>query len=212
MSANHDWLNLVEVSGPFLAEPVLREVFPQGLEELETSRIRRLRSAYEEWRDAVDSDDAGIDRLHTAWIDEVLRTALEVDDSLLRSGKSISESLIVALPEHETSIVPELALVDPAHGDVLLAPIHVFQPDTDLSASMKFGGLSCSAGDRMAMYLRAMDKSFGLVTNGERWMLVHAPRGQVASFASWYARVWGQEPQTLRAFVSLLSVRRLFSS
>jgi hypothetical protein len=27
-----EWISLMEVSGPFLAEPVLREVFPQGLE------------------------------------------------------------------------------------------------------------------------------------------------------------------------------------
>ena len=37
-----------------------------------------------------------------------------------------------------------------------------------------------------------------------------APAGAVASFASWYARLWGQEPETLRAFVSLLGVRRFF--
>ncbi|MBO0237181.1 hypothetical protein, partial [Vibrio parahaemolyticus] len=50
----------------------------------------------------------------------------------------------------------------------------------------------------------------GLVTDGERWMLVHAPVGSVATFASWYARLWGQEPDTLRAFVSFLGVRRAF--
>lgn len=211
MSANHEWLNLLEVSGPFLAEPVLREVFPQGLEQLDAWRAKRLRSAYEEWRDAVDAADADLDRLHAAWIDEVMRTALEVDDSLLRGGKDIPVSWIVAFPEHGTSIAPDLALVDPTHGDTLLAPIHVFPPDTDLSASMKFGGLSCSSGDRMTLHLRALGKPFGLVTNGERWMLVHAPSGQVATFASWYARIWGQEPETLRAFASLLSVRRFFS-
>ena len=69
MSAKHEWLNLLEVSGPFLAVPVLREVFPQGLEELDSSRAKRLRSAYEEWRDAVDGDDADRDKLHAAWID-----------------------------------------------------------------------------------------------------------------------------------------------
>ena len=63
----------------------------------------------------------------------------------------------------------------------------------------------------MALHLRALNTPFGLVTNGERWMLVHAPTGQVATFASWYARIWGQEPATLRAFVSLLGVRRFFA-
>lgn len=210
MSTKHEWLNLLEVSGPFLAVPVLREVFPQGLEELDASRAKRLRSAYEEWRDAVDGDDAELDELHTAWIDEVLRTALEADEQVLKAGKDVPAS-VVELPEHATTIAPELVFVDPTHGGAVLAPIHVFPPDTDLSASMKFGGLSSSPGDRMALHLRALNVPFGIVTNGERWMLVHAPTGQVATFASWYARIWSQEPATLRAFVSLLGVRRFFA-
>jgi hypothetical protein len=211
VSAKHEWLNLLEVSGPFLAVPVLREVFPQGLEELETSRARRLRSAYEEWRDAVDAEDADVERLHRAWIDEVLHTAIEVDDSILRTGDRVPASAAATLPEHDTTIVPDIVLVDPTHGDALLTVVHVFAPDTDLSASTKFSGLACSPADRMALHLRALGKPFGLVTNGEQWMLVHAPTGQVATFASWYARLWGQEPQTLRAFASLLSVRRFFA-
>jgi hypothetical protein len=47
-----------------------------------------------------------------------------------------------------------------------------------------------------------------LVTNGERWMLVDAPVGAVTTFASWYARIWSQEPITLQAFVHLLGIRR----
>ncbi|MDX9720044.1 MAG: hypothetical protein RBU37_04825 [Myxococcota bacterium] len=210
MSAKHDWLNLLEVSGPFLAIPVLREVFPQGLEELDSARAKRLRSAYDEWRDAVDGDDVALDALHAAWIDEVLRTALEADDQLLKTGTAVPAAT-VELPEHGATISAERVLVDPTHGGAVLAPIHVFPPDTDLSASRKFGGLSCSAGDRMALHLRTLNLPFGLVTNGERWMLVHAPSGQVATFTSWYARIWGQEPETLRAFASLLGVRRFFA-
>jgi len=209
MSAKHEWLNLLEVSGPFLAVPVLREVFPQGLEELDSSHAKRLRGAYEEWRDAVDGDDADREQLHAAWIDEVLCTALEADNQLLKRGKDVPASF-VELPEHAATIAPDFVFINPTHGGAVLAPIHVFEPDTDLSASMKFGGLSCSPGDRMALHLRALNLPFGIVTNGERWMLVHAPTGQVATFASWYARIWGQEPATLRAFASLLGVRRFF--
>ena len=50
----------------------------------------------------------------------------------------------------------------------------------------------------------------GIVTNGEQWMFVDAPVGAVASFATWYARLWSQEPETLQAFISLFSVRRFF--
>lgn len=210
MSTNHDWLNLIEVSGPFLAVPVLRDVLPQGLEALTSGRPQRLRAAYDEWRDAVDTDDADLPAIHSAWIDEVLQSALEVDDQVLRRAGSFPELLKVSLPEHGVTIAPDLAIVNPTQGDAPLLPVQLYDPDTDLDATRNYDGLATTPGDRMVAMLRAVGCPVGLVTNGERWMLVHAPAGAVASFASWYARLWGQEPETLRAFVSLLGVRRFF--
>src|SRR5207245_1946941 len=40
--------------------------------------------------------------------------------------------------------------------------------------------------------------------------LVDAPRGETSAYVSWYASLWPQEPDTLRAFQSLLHVRRFF--
>ena len=50
------------------------------------------------------------------------------------------------------------------------------------------------------------DVALGLVTNGEHWMLVFAPRGETTGYASWYGALWLDEPITLRAFHSLLGV------
>lgn len=210
MSTNHDWLNLIEASGPFLAVPVLREVLPQGLEALTSGRPQRLRAAYDEWRDAVDANDADLPSIHAAWIDEVLQSALEVDDQVLRRAATLPERLKVLVPEHGVTIAPDLAIVNPTHGDAPLLLVQLYDPDTDLDATRNYDGLATTPGDRMVALLRAVGCPVGLVTNGERWVLVHAPVGAVASFASWYARLWGQEPETLRAYVSLLGVRRFF--
>lgn len=210
MSNDHDWLNLIEVSGPFLAVPVLRDVFPQGLEALQSGRPQRLRRTYDEWRDAVDVDDPDLAALHAAWIDEVLTTALEMDESILRRAEALPERLTVTLPEHGVTIAPDLALVNATKGDEPLLLVHVYAPDVDIEATRHFDGLATTPAERMVSLLRATDCPVGLVTNGERWMLVHAPSGAVSGFASWYARLWGQEPETLRAFVSLLGVRRFF--
>lgn len=210
MSNDHEWLNLIEVSGPFLAVPVLRDVFPQGLEALPSGRPQRLRRTYEEWRDAVDVDDLDLQALHAAWIDDVLLTALEMDEAVLRKDAGLPSRLTVSMPEHGVTVAPDLALVDPTNADEPLLLIHVYEPDTDLDATRRFDGLAITPADRMVTLLRATGCPTGIVTNGERWMLVHAPVGAVAGFASWYARLWGQEPETLRAFVSLLGVRRFF--
>jgi len=210
MSNDHDWLNLIEVSGPFLAVPVLRDVFPQGLEALPSGRPQRLRRTYEEWRDAVDMDDLDLPALHAVWIDDVLVTALEMDETVLRRGARLPEKLTVSMPEHGVTVAPDLAVVNPTNSDEPLLLIHVYEPDTDLDATRRFDGLAITPADRMVALLRSTGCPTGIVTNGERWMLVHAPVGAVAGFASWYARLWGQEPETLRAFVSLLGIRRFF--
>ncbi|WP_206526923.1 Eco57I restriction-modification methylase domain-containing protein, partial [Paragemmobacter kunshanensis] len=210
MSNDHEWLNLVEVSGPFLAVPVLRDVFPQGLEALPSGRPQRLRRTYEEWRDAVDMDDLDLPALHAAWIDDVFVTALEMDETVLHRGARLPEKLTVSMPEHGVTVAPDLAVVNPTNSEEPLLLIHVYEPDTDLDATRRFDGLAITPGDRMVALLRATGCPTGIVTNGERWILVHAPVGAVAGFASWYARLWGQEPETLRAFVSLLGVRRFF--
>ncbi len=210
MSNDHEWLNLIEVSGPFLAVPVLREVFPQGLEALPSGRPQRLRRTYEEWRDAVDMDDLDLPALHAAWIDDVLVTALEMDETVLRGGARLPEKLTVSMPEHGVTVAPDLAVVNPTNSDEPLLLIHIYEPDTDLDATRRFDGLAITPADRMVALLRSTGCPTGIVTNGERWMLVHAPVGVVAGFASWYARLWGQEPETLRAFVSLLGIRRFF--
>ena len=59
--------------------------------------------------------------------------------------------------------------------------------------------------------LHATDTRLGLVTNGNDWMLVDAPKGETTGFISWYATFWIEEPLTLRAFRSLLGVHRFFS-
>jgi hypothetical protein len=155
-------------------------------------------------------DDPDLPALHAAWIDDVLVTVLEIDDTVLRKGRGLPERLTVPMPEHGVTVGPDLAIVNPTNLDEPLLLFHVYDPDVDLDATRRFDGLAITPADRMIALLRATECPIGIVTNGERWMLVHAPVDAVAGFASWYARLWGQEPETLRAFVSLLGVRRFF--
>ncbi|WP_241971538.1 Eco57I restriction-modification methylase domain-containing protein [Burkholderia pseudomallei] len=211
---HHDWLSLIEISGPFLAVPVLNEAFPQGLEELDAATRKRLRQAYDEWRDALETDDPHFADLHTAWIDEVLSRGLELDEDsrgdVLKRNDWCTAHLTVALPEHGVSLSPDFAVVDDHNNDVPLMLVHAYGQDVDLGATYKLDGWACTPAERMVTLCRATGCRLGLVTNGERWMLVDAPVGAVTTFASWYARIWVQEPVSLQAFVHLLGIRRFF--
>ena len=209
---HHDWLSLVEVSGPFLAVPVLKEAFPQGLDELDGGKRKRLRQAYDEWRDALETDDPRFADLHAAWIDEVLSRGLELDEDsrgdVLRRKDWCAAHLNVALPEHGVSLSPDFAVV--GNGDQPLMLVRAYAQDVDLDATQKLDGWVSTPAERMVTLCRAKGCRLGLVTNGERWMLVDAPVGAVTTFASWYARIWTQELVTLQAFVHLLGIRRFF--
>ena len=212
MSMHHEWLSLIEISGPFLAIPVLNEAFPQGLEELDATKRKRLRQAYDEWREAQETDDSRLEDLHAAWIDEVLSRGLELDEDgrggVLKHKDWCANHLTVALPEHGVSLSPDFAVV--GNGDAPLMLVQAYAQDVDLDATRKLDGWASTPTERMVALCRATGCRLGLVTNGERWMLVDAPVGAVTTFASWYARIWSQEPVTLQAFVHLLGIRRFF--
>ncbi|WP_275096148.1 Eco57I restriction-modification methylase domain-containing protein [Sedimenticola hydrogenitrophicus] len=211
---HHDWLALIEISGPFLAVPVLKEAFPQGLEELDGTKRKWLRQAYEEWREALETDDPQFSELHAAWIDEVLARGLDLDEDgksdVLKRADWCAANLNAALPEHGVALAPDLAVIDEQRANKPLMLIHTYGQDVDLDATLKLDGWAATPADRMVQLCRATGCRLGLITNGERWMLVDAPVGAVTTFASWYARIWSQEPITLQAFVHLLGIRRFF--
>jgi hypothetical protein len=211
---HNEWLSLIEISGPFLAVPVLKEVFPQGLEELDGIKRKRLRQAYEEWREAWESDDPQFPDLHRAWIEEVLARGLELDEDgrgdVLRISDRLPQSLRVALPEHGVTVTPDMAVVDEQQGEKALLLIHIYPAEVDLETTSRQDGWAASPAERMVQLCRQTGCRLGIATNGERWMLIDAPVGAVTTFASWYARLWSQEPITLQAFVHLLGIRRFF--
>ena len=127
---HHDWLALIEISGPFLAVPVLKEVFPQGLDELDGIKRKRLRQAYEEWREALETDDPQFPELHAAWIDEVLSRGLELDEDgkgdVLKGADWCVANLSVSLPEHGVALSPDLAVIDEQRANKPLLLIHTY--------------------------------------------------------------------------------------
>ncbi|MGE0883111.1 MAG: restriction endonuclease [Blastocatellales bacterium] len=203
-----EWLSLVEVSGPFLTMPVLEKVFPQGLDAHDADAYRNLRLAFEEWEETPEKPV-----LHRAWIKYVLQQVLELPDEVLAEGQSIPETIKATVAEHGETLRPDLLVRNPEDvpdpGKARLL-IQVYPAEQGLEKSVAGRHWKASPATRMMELLHAADVKLGLVTNGERWMLVYAPRRETTGFASWYAGLWLEEKLTLQAFRSLLGVRRFF--
>ncbi|MEV5486969.1 DNA methyltransferase [Streptomyces bobili] len=220
---HQEWLDLTEVSGPFLTMPVLLQAWQQ-LDAVEKEQRARLRAHHADWQTDT---KAGRDE----WVAYVLRSLLEWGDALtLRQG--------------EAEDVPDLALdrfsLDvPEHGVRLRADFALSEPGTDLAAEpdvesaakrVRVLGMTLPSGtsptarpswgddwsappaDRLARLLRHHNVPLGLLTDGRWWCLVWAPVGGVTTTAVFDAIGWNEaaERNVVRAFVSLLRRRRFF--
>ena len=204
-----EWLSLVESSGPFLSMPVLLRVFPQGLDLRDPSRAAALRENYEDWLER----GRPLAYVHTAWVRHVLENLLEWPADFIAEGQSIPAGLEASQPHFGETLRPDLVLRRPTGGEGYSNPqllVVTYPPTQDLEKPVAGKVWKASPATRMTELLHASGVPLGLVTNGEHWMVVYAPRGETSGFASWYADLWMQEPVTLRAFHSLLCLRRFF--
>ncbi|MET7839209.1 type IIL restriction-modification enzyme MmeI [Streptomyces sp. NPDC005356] len=217
---HQEWLDLAEVSGPFLTMPVLLRAWPQ-LDTLEKDERARLRARHADWQTDT---TAGRDE----WVAYILRRLLGWDEALtLREGEDEHhglDRLTLRVAEHNTEVRPDFAVVEP--GIDLAA-----EPDTESAAKrVRLLGVTVPAGtaptsraggggdwaaapaDRLARLLRHHGVPLGFVTDGRWWCLVWAPLGGVTTTAVFDSIGWNEaaERNVVRAFVSLLRRRRFF--
>src|SRR5271166_2264842 len=214
---HNEWLSLIEVSGPFLSIPVLDRVFPHGLDKDDTPEgkelVRNLRLAFDEWEDDKDGERPN-PAIHKAWIDFVIKQGLGQPDEVLAEGQNIPQTLKATIAEHGETLRPDLVVRNPEGGvnaGKVRLLVKTYPPTQGLEKPIAGRHWKASPATRMMELLHATGTRLGLVTNGEQWMLVDAPKGETTGFASWYATLWFEEPLTLRAFRSLLGVHRFFS-
>ncbi|MEM7712101.1 MAG: DNA methyltransferase [Cyanobacteria bacterium P01_A01_bin.68] len=198
-----EWLSLVEANGPFLSLPVLLKAFPNGLDAHEPEHFKLLRLAYEEYLDA--EEEAAI---HRAWVDFILCETLEFPDEVLLTGQAIPTTISATIAEQGETLRPDYIVRNQDSNPRLL--IQIVPPGQHLEKPLKDKRWKASPATRMMELLHATNVRLGLVTNGQHWLLVNAPRGETTGFISWYANLWLEENITLRAFRSLLGVSRFF--
>ncbi|MCH0561261.1 hypothetical protein I3F55_32125 [Streptomyces sp. MUM 16J] len=207
------WLELVDVSGPFLTLPVLLEHWDPGLDALERPARQSLRDAHEQWQQAGALGQG-------EWITFVLRELLEWQDALriadgddpFATDNAELDKLALDVPQHETQIRPDFALIEP--GTKRPALLGLTLPNgTDPTRRLKGSAWSATPVDRLAQLCRHHGVELGLATDGRWWSLTWAPRQGVTSTAVFDAMSWPEQADrdVVRAFRSLLRRSRFFS-
>jgi hypothetical protein len=205
---HNEWLSLVPNSGPFLSLPVLAQAFPQGLDAHEADHARRLRMAFDEWDDNQLSNRPD-PSLHRAWLRFVLGETLGYDE-LLADGQAIPQSLKSDVAEYGETLRPDWIVNDPATKKARLL-VQVYPRSQSLTKPVAGRRWNAWPDGRMMQLLHDTGIRLGIVTNGDHWMLVNAPKNETTGYVTWHANLWLEEPVTLRAFRTVLGADRLFS-
>jgi len=204
-----DWLSLIEPSGAFLTLPVLRRVFPHGLDTTSSE----LRAAVRESLDSTDGDGPS----RSAWLRFLLTDVLEYGLQLVE-GPAIPASLEHTVAEYGVTLRPDFVLMSPSGGDgpkprllVCRWPLRTAF-DRRLPADMpgRNDRWAASPIERAASLCRETNVPLALVTDADCFTLVYAPRNGAAGWATWPSSLFAEERTLLDSFVSVLGLRRFF--
>ena len=146
--------------------------------------------------------------IHRQWIDWVLRNTLDLGEVLVE-GQDVPQTLKADLAEHGETLRPDKVVIEPG-GDKARLLIQTYPLKQKLGRVVEGKPWAASPDTRMMQLLHDTGVRLGLVTNGDQWMLVDAPKGETTGYASWFAPLWLEEPKTLQAFRTLLGSHRFF--
>ena len=234
----HAWLELLQVSGPFLTLPVVHRVFPNGLLDVPVQQRAAVRTLV-----AQMMDDRGASR--HAVIASVLRDVFDWQQHLVIDN-AMPQNLTEIVADHGVTLRPDFGYFDEdADGageetddEALPDESDEADPDDDSEGVETAGGATgtgsgpwkllgmvtawgthpltrsttgtwtANAVERLAVLLRARDVPAGIVTDGRWWALVTAPRGAATGAAVWDASLFSEEPKSLEGLVALLTRAR----
>ncbi len=212
---HEDWLNLTEPQSPWFALPVVKRVFPGGLDKTRPELRTELENRWEGTRP---------DRDRSEFVDWVLRHLLGWRQGL-RTGPDLPADIAAGIARNGVTVAPT-AVYMPS----LAPPVGLFDDDQrtgedDSSADplvLVFAleaktvpterppGDSWSATwiQRAALCCRHLRVPLALVTDGDYLTLVHARPDQATGWGTWRASLMGTEPVLVDSFVSMLGAKR----
>ena len=199
----HDWISLVDISGPFLSPNCLQKAFPMGLDAIPGGQRQEFQLAFEEW---YASDDK---RIHEAWINWVLKQILEYDDEVLVSQEKLPVELYYQDEATQEVVRPSLLVVSAEDEPKPLMPILFVPKGQKLGNPLAGARWVASPNQRLQALLRTNMLTCGLVTNGSEWAIVHVREGDSTGYITLRADVIADEEDLLRAFTSCLGLRRV---
>ncbi|MFD9946744.1 Eco57I restriction-modification methylase domain-containing protein [Nonomuraea sp. NPDC059023] len=196
--AHSEWLGLLQITGAFLTEPVLRRIWPVGLDAIEREERLRLRAEHDRWL----SSEQGQER----WIGFVLEEFLGW--SGLLTSASPPRLDVVEQGEH---VEADFVVKNPDTGDFALLGM-VLPPEANPDHRPPGSPWAATWQDRLARLLVSQGVALGLLTTGRWWTLVHVADGMSPTAATFDATTWVEELLVGRAFRSLLRRERLFGA
>jgi hypothetical protein len=237
----HEWLEVLQTSGPFLTLPVVDRAmpaFPNGLPQATPQQRARLRALI---ADMLDSRGASRHVVITTLLDDTLGWS-----EYLRIDTAIPDNLAEPISEHGLFIHPDFGFYAEDEADEeedeeelddeeddegeeveddastqAVSRGHSGGPWKLLGRYLPYGthpltrtttdGWTASGVERLAVLLRARNVPVGITTDGRWWALVWAPQKGATGAAIWDASLFGEEAASFQALVALLHRERFIN-
>lgn len=200
----HEWVNLITVSGPFPGDQLLRKFWPTGLDlsQEEQQKAATLAQVYEAWLTQQRDPEH-----HQAWFRFMFTDILDLQrPEIWVDLAHLDPAWRMELPGQ--TYKPSAAITNPDDAKPRLF-LRTYPPQQQLDALAQ--GYDLTPLELMRNFCLQQAVPLGLVTNGEEWVLVHAYADQPTTYATFTARDWLEERETLRAFLALLDRYRFFA-